>query len=174
MFDPQGTSDHQYRAPLLSDFNNMYGLVAQALAAVTTAGYYGTPQVPTTGSPSKPVYLVRTYVLAGVVLMLILSPLLTISILLLGLRNHKPIRKATFLTVANAVRGPTWDATLFGGCVMPHPALKKSFEGFYVMFGVDQELGDHVGFASIVHPVRRGSLYVGVKQRCKAGSVGDL
>jgi hypothetical protein len=162
MFDPQGTSDHQYRAPLLSDFDNMYGLVAQALAAVTTAGYYGTAEVPTTGSPSKPVYLVRTYVLAIVVIMLILSPLLTISILLLDLRNHMPIRRATFLTVANAVRGPRWDATFFGGCVMPHRALKKSFAGLSVMFGVDNELGNHVGFANVVAPVQRDSLYVGV------------
>jgi hypothetical protein len=165
MFDPQGTNDHQYRAPLLSDFNNMYGLVAQSLAAVTTAGYYGASEVPTTGSPSRPVYLVRTYVLALVVIALILSPLLTISILLLDLTNHRPIRRATFLTIANAVRGPRWDATFFGGCVMPHRALKKSFEGFHVMFGVDYELGNHVGFASVVYPVQRNSLYVGVEAK---------
>lgn len=81
----------------------MYGLVAKSLVAVLTAGYHGTAEVPTTGSPSKPVYLVRIYVLAAVVLSLILSPLLTISILLLDLRNHMPIRRVTFLTVANAV-----------------------------------------------------------------------
>jgi hypothetical protein len=163
MFDPQATNDHQYRAPLLLDFNNMYGLLAQSLAVVTTAGYYGTAEVPTIGSPPKPVYLVRTYVLALVVLALILSPLLTISILLLNLRNHMPLRKATLLTVANAVRGPRWDAAFFGGCVMPHQALKKSFERYYVMFGVDYEFDNHVGFASIVYPVQRDSLYVGVE-----------
>jgi hypothetical protein len=174
MFDPQGTTDHQYRAPLLSDFNNMYGLVAQSLAEVTTAGYYGTSEVPTTGSPSKPVYLVRTYVLALVVLMLILSPLLTISILLLDLRNHMPLRRATFLTIANAVRGPRWDATFFGSCVMPHQALKKTFEGFYMMFGVDHELGNHVGFASVVHPVQRDSLYAGVEAKESRWTISEL
>lgn len=164
MFDPQGTNDHQYRAPLLSDFNNMYGLVAQSIAAVTTAGYYGTSEVPTTGSPSRPVYLVRTYVLAIIVGMLILTPVLTISGLLLNLRNHMPLRRATFLTVANAVRGPRWDATFFGGCVMPHETLKKTFKGLSVMFGVDTEMGNHVGFAQLVGPVQRDMLYVGVTE----------
>ena len=162
MFDPQGTNDHQYRVPLLSDFDNMYGLVAQSIAAVTTAGYYGTSEVSTTGSPSQPVYLVRTYVLAIVVGILILSPVLTISILLLDLRNHMPLRRATFLTVASATRGPRWDAAFLGGCVMPHQALKKSFASLSVMFGVDHEFGNHVGFANAVTPVQRDLLYVGV------------
>jgi hypothetical protein len=48
---------------------------------------------------------------------------------------------------------------------MPHRALKKSFEGFHVMFGVDYELGNHVGFASVVYPVQRNSLYVGVEAK---------
>jgi hypothetical protein len=45
---------------------------------------------------------------------------------------------------------------------MPHQALKKSFASLSVMFGVDHELGNHVGFANAVTPVRRDLLYVGV------------
>lgn len=48
---------------------------------------------------------------------------------------------------------------------MPHHALKKSFEESYVMFGVDHELGNHVGFANIVRPVQRDLLYVGVGEK---------
>jgi hypothetical protein len=39
MFDPKATGDHSYLAPVLADYGKMYGLVAQSLASITTAGY---------------------------------------------------------------------------------------------------------------------------------------
>ena len=154
-----------YVAPLLSNYDNMYGLIAQSLAIVTTSGYYGVSEVPT--SIPKPVYLVRMYILAVVVTILVLSPLLTILILLSNLWRRIPLRRATFLTVAVAVRGPGWDKTFFGLCVMGHGKLVKSFKGLSVMFGVDVDTKSYVGFARKVGPIMKKDLYTGVEGRVR-------
>jgi hypothetical protein len=154
-----------YVAPLLSNYDNMYGLIAQSLAIVTTSGYYGVSEVPT--SIPKPVYLVRMYILAVVVTLLVLSPLLTILILLSNLWRRIPLRRATFLTVAVAVRGPGWDKTFFGLCVMGHGKLVKSFKGLSVMFGVDVDTKSYVGFARKVGPIMKKDLYTGVEGRVR-------
>jgi hypothetical protein len=127
MFDPKETHDHQYRVPILADYNNMCGLIAQSIASVTTSGYYGAAEVCTTGSTPRPVYLVRTYVLAIVV-----------AILFWNLTNRIPLRSASFLTIANAVRGPRWDAALYGGCLMSPWELRHKYRGWSVMYGVDE------------------------------------
>jgi hypothetical protein len=162
MFNPQGTSNHQYRAPVLADYNNMYGLIAQSIVSVTTSGYYGAAEVPSTGSAPKPVYLVRTYVLAVVVAILVLSPLLTTAILLRNLTHRIPLRMATFLTIANAVRGPRWDAALLVGCLMSPRELRYRHRGFRVRYGVDEQAPNHVGFAQEVSTVQSEALYYGV------------
>jgi hypothetical protein len=148
-------------APQLSNYDNMYGLVAQSLAILTTSGYYGVSKVP--ASIPKPVYLVRMYILALVVAILVLAPLLTILILLSNLRHQIPLRRATFLTVAVAVRGPGWDKTFFGLCVMGHGKLVKKFKSLRVMFGVDVDTSSHVGFAKKVDPIKKEDLYTGVE-----------
>lgn len=163
MFDPKETSDHQYRVPVLADYNNMYGLIAQSIASVTTSGYYGAAEVCTTGSTPRPVYLVRTYVLAIVVAILVLSPLFTFAILFWNLTNRIPLRSASFLTIANAVRGPRWDAALYGGCLMSPWELRHKYRGWSVMYGVDEQAPNHVGFAQEVSPVRNKELYAGLE-----------
>ena len=155
MFDPQETNDHQYRAPVLADYNSMYGLIAQSIVSVTNSGYYGAAEVSSTGSAPKPVYLVRTYVLAIVVAILVLSPLLTTATLLWNLAHHIPLRMTTFLTIANAVRGPQWDATLWGGCLMSPRELRYRHRGLRVQYGVDEQAPSHVGFAQEVSPVQK-------------------
>jgi hypothetical protein len=147
MFDPKETSDHQYRVPVVADYNNMYGLIAQSIASVTTSGYFGAAEVCTTGSAPKPVYLVRTYVLAIVVAILVLSPLFAIAILFWNLANRISLRGASFLTIANAVRGPRWDAALHGGCLMSPRELRHRYRGWSVMYGVDEQAPNHVEFA---------------------------
>jgi hypothetical protein len=154
-------------APLLSNYDNMYGLVAQSLAIVTTSGYYGVSEVP--ASIPKPVYLVRMYILALMVAILVLSPLLTILILLSNLWRQILLRRATFLTVAVAVRGPGWDKTFFGLCVMGHEKLVKRFKGLSVMFGVDVDRKSYVGFAKKVDPIEKEDLYTGVEGRERKG-----
>jgi hypothetical protein len=163
MFNPKGTDTYSYRASLLADYNNMYGVIAQSIALVSLSGYYGAAEVPATGSAPKPVYLIRTYILAIVVTILVLTPLFTAAVLVWTLRQHIPVRSATFLAIANAVRRPKWDATLWGGCLMTPAELRRRHRGLKVMFGVDEQAPSHVGFAEQVSPVQREALYYGVK-----------
>lgn len=150
MFDPNGTSDHQYRAPVLADYTNMYGLVARALAAVSTSGYYGAAVVPTEGSTPRPVYIVREYVLAVVLVILVLPSFLCIRALIRARARGVPFRPATFLTVAAGTRGSWWDCALSGDCVMPHSRLLDKHRDSDVMFGVDMN-DAHVGFTPMLH-----------------------
>lgn len=155
MFDPNGTSNHQYRAPVLADYTNMYGLVARALAAISTSGYYGTAVVPTEGSAPRPAYIVREYVLAVVLAILALPSLLCAWALVWARARGVPFRPATFLTVAAGTRGSWWDSALFGDCVMPHSQLLDKHRESGVMFGVDGDVA-HVGFAPNAGPVMGG------------------
>jgi len=162
MYDPQATTNPQYRAPTLFDYNNMYGLIAQSIASVSTSGYYGAATVPAHGSAPVPAYLVRTYILGIVVTLLILCPVLAISILAWRLMNHVPMRAATFLTIANAVRGPGWDNMFYGDCLMSPDDLRHKHRHQYVKYGVDVSKPDHVGFAVDTVPVNRDVYYSGV------------
>jgi hypothetical protein len=125
----------------------MYGAVAQSLASATTAGYYGTAEVPRTGSTSRSVYVVRTYILGLVLAILLAVRVLTTLNLLMYLRNHLPLRRITFLTVANAVRGPWWDMQLLGGCSLSPDELRTEYGNTRVMYGVDERAPGHIGLA---------------------------
>jgi hypothetical protein len=51
ILDSEGTNDHQYRAPVLSDYDNMYGLIAQSIPPPpTTPGNHGVVEVLAIGS----------------------------------------------------------------------------------------------------------------------------
>jgi hypothetical protein len=173
MFDPQATDNHQYRAPLISDYDKMYGLVAQSLATVASAGYYGVAEVPAVGSKPKPVYLVRTYILAIVVTILVLTPLLATALMFYTLFVlHAPLRRTTFLTISNAVRGAWWDLALWGTCLMSPSDARHAFRGIKVMFGatvdvdINGQIGNpsqHVGLALHVAPVHHDRRYFGNK-----------
>jgi hypothetical protein len=79
-------------------------------------------------------------------ILVILVSVLTLWEPLSNLREHLPLRRATFLTIANAIRGPWWDDTLWGDCVLPSKELPEK----RVVFGVDVAHPDHVGLASEV------------------------
>jgi hypothetical protein len=162
MLASKTANGRQYRAPMLADFDKMYGLAAQSIAYVATSGYYGLARVPTVDSEPKPAYLVRNFVLVTLVSMIVLVPILTQGLLFWNRREHVPMRRATFLTVANAVRGPWWDDTLKGGCVMPDSKLRRRHVGLKVMFGVDVSSPSHVGFAKEVLRVQRNAIYEGL------------
>jgi hypothetical protein len=147
MFDSKSSGVFKYQAPLLSDFDGMYGLVAESIVSVITSGYYGVAEVPTVGSEPKPAYFVSTYILAIVVAILVLVPASTEDILLWNRWKRVPIRRASLLTVANATHGAWWDEILHGGCVMSASQLRKEHSGLKVMYGVDVNMPGHVGFA---------------------------
>lgn len=162
LIDPAAHITHTNLAPTLQSYDNMYGLVAQTLAELATAGYYGAAEVPISGSISRPAYLVRGYILALLLVMLVANPLFAVLLLLSNRVRRIPLHRATFLTVANAVRGPWWDALLRGGCVMPDDQLGERYRGVEVMYGVDVNMPHHVGLGQVVAPVRPDGLYAGV------------
>jgi hypothetical protein len=163
LVDYPGRAGHQHKAPALSDYDNLYGAVAESIATITTIGYYGTATVPTIGQPSKPVYIVRIYILAILVAVFVTVTLVCVLDLVYHVMNHIPLRPATFLTIANAVRGPWWDRELFGGCAMDVDALRKKHRT-RVMFGVDIHASQHVGLATSVSEIDNKAKYYGVQE----------
>src|SRR3954453_5120393 len=81
----------------------------RGISSYSTTGHYGTSVVPTVRSPLRPVYAIRMYNLAIVAAALVGVPLLTSFNLLARVIHRLPLRRATFLTIANAVRGQCWD-----------------------------------------------------------------
>jgi len=152
-------------APSLEDFNNLYGLVAQGISSYSTTGYYGTCVVPTIGSSPRPVYIIRMYILVIVVAILVGVPLLTGFNLFAKVMRHLPLRRATFLTIANAVRGPWWDTTLYGGCALTPSELRERHKNEKVAFGADVNHPQHVGLAPEVHRVEDETMYLGIREQ---------
>jgi hypothetical protein len=175
-YDPtrSPTSEVEGRAPTLADFEKLYGLFAQTIATLTTAGYYGVAEVPTLGAGFKEVYIARVYILAILLLFLVFTPVLIILDIGLKLYRRDPLRRITFLTIANAVRGPWWDNLLWGGCLMPPTELRRWFSSsattnvaVEVMFGADERFPQHVGLAPRVESIKSHHIYSGIRKRPK-------
>lgn len=81
VFDPAASNLHPVM-PSLADYERMYGVVAASLTSISLGGDHGIVEVPTTGSPPRPVYVVRVYILATVVVVIVTVPLLTVLSLL--------------------------------------------------------------------------------------------
>ena len=154
-FSPPLSASSTIRFWPLDDFDKLSGLFAQSITAVASAGYLGNVQVPTSGEPSKPVYLARTYILAITLFLLVLPPALAILDILRKMLRHPSLRIATFLTAANAVRGPWWDSLLWGTCTFSAMELQASRDiaDTYLMFGADEHRPEHVGLAPSVKAV---------------------
>lgn len=153
-----------YRAHELRDFDNVYGLFAQSIATITSAGYIGSAVVPTSGLPTSRVYIARIYIIAIVLFILILAPTVAIIDMVVMIRRGRPLHKATFLSIANAVRGPWWDKLMWGYCALSPEELQSTPElaKTYVMFGADETCPQHIGLAVDVRPIEKESLYFGV------------
>ncbi|KAF4624274.1 hypothetical protein G7Y89_g13899 [Cudoniella acicularis] len=157
---PGANNSHQLRVPALQNYTNLFGVVAQSIAIATTAGYYGTVEVPTVGTPEREVYIARTYMIAIVFLpLLAVSCFGTAHLVQLSI-NRLPFRKASFLTIASATKGLWWDRELSGTSAMPESRLRRRY-GRSVMFGVNvKESGSgHVGLAPVVREIEEEGRY---------------
>ncbi|KAK5053099.1 hypothetical protein LTR84_002073 [Exophiala bonariae] len=152
------------RACQPQDFDKVYGLFAQSIAAITSAGYIGSAEVPTSLLPTSRVYIARIYIIAIVLFILIMAPAIAIIDMLVMTRRGWPLHKATFLTIANAVRGPWWDKLMWGYCALSPEELQATPElaKTYVMFGADETCPQHVGLARDVTPIEKERLYFGI------------
>jgi hypothetical protein len=140
-----------------------YGVTALAISQITTAGYFGTATVSTTGQAPTSVYIVRLPVLVTVTCLLTLVVVLISADLILASRKQLPMRKTSFLTIATAVRGRWWDEELYGRCTLGRMLLRDRTQTM-VRFGVDRVNPGHIGLAPTVTPIQREDVYYGVRE----------
>ncbi|KAF6827101.1 hypothetical protein CPLU01_09267 [Colletotrichum plurivorum] len=155
------TFDYLYAIPVSEDWGHFFGNLADALAAIATAGYFGTATVPVVTEVPEDVYIVRTAVLWVILAMFTIVPLMSCIDIWRSKSRGLPFRSATFLAIANAVRGPWWDRELYGSCAADEVSMQKR-SASSVMFGVDANNPYHVGLLPAVLPIQRGQPYFGV------------
>jgi hypothetical protein len=152
--DPLDPSAIEQSIPILEDFENFYGLIAQSIAFMALTGKYGTATVLTVGQSPRPVYIVRVYILGLLVGMLVIaSSLVAIDVLYHWFR-HLPWRKTSFLTIACAVRGQWWDQTLDGYGTVSLKELRKKLN-MKVMYGFDRDDEGSIVLRPEVIPIHR-------------------
>ena len=175
MYDPTSSdSGGVFKVPSLSDFDSLYGIIAESMAIISTNGFYGVAEVSTIDLAPRPVYIIRTYILGVFMTLVILVLVVTLWELLSNIKEHLPLRRATFLTIANAVRGRWWDDTLRGGCVLPPSELLEKHQKQRVMFGVDIEHPEHVGLAPEVSTIQVDQHYYGLGHESSALAVTEV
>ncbi|KAF6784028.1 hypothetical protein CSOJ01_15812 [Colletotrichum sojae] len=160
------TLDILYSIPTDKDWGHFFGNIAQSLAAISTAGYYGTATVPMMTRDAEEVYIVRTVVLWVMLAMFTIVPIMSCYDIWRSKSRGLPFRAGTFLAIANAVRGPWWDGQLYGSCAADELSMQKRSSSS-VMFGADANYPYHVGLLPEVLPIRKGQTYYGVKERDK-------
>lgn len=123
------------RAPTVTDFTNMYGLVASSMVLDMSNGYYGTATVPTENTSSHLVYTVRVpwLLVVDFIVFACISQLL--HDIISSHWNKSPIREMLFIAVATATRGKWWDNQLEGLCAAPQKELRRKTTD-EVTFGV--------------------------------------
>jgi hypothetical protein len=141
------------------DYNVIFGINALAISQITSAGYFGTAMVPTTGQVAAPVYIVRLPVLICVAFLLLLVVCLISADLILASKQQVPTRKTSFLTIAAAVRGRWWDDELYGKCTLGRSSLRSRSTEAKVQFGVDADNPEHIGLAPEVRPILKDEVY---------------
>ncbi|KAF6812951.1 hypothetical protein CPLU01_14781 [Colletotrichum plurivorum] len=160
------TFEKLYSIPTVADWGNYFGNIAQSVAAISTAGYYGTVTVDVVTTVAEEVYIVRTVVLWVMLAMFTLVPVMSCYDIWRSKSRGLPFRAGTFLAIANAVRGPWWDGQLYGSCAADELSMQKRSSS-RVMFGADANNPYHVGLLPEVLPIRKGQTYYGVKERDK-------
>lgn len=64
-------------------------------------------------------------------------------------------------SISMGVRGPMWDSALYGAYIMPNDEMRRRYRGVRVMYGVDENISHHMGFARDVAPTLRTENYSG-------------
>ncbi|GKT50044.1 uncharacterized protein ColSpa_10225 [Colletotrichum spaethianum] len=161
------TIDTLYSIPTTRDWGHFFGNIAQSIAAISTAGYYGTATVPTVARVQEDVYIIRTVVLWIVLVMLAVVFFTSCLDIWRSKSRGLPFRTATFLAISNAVRGPWWDQVLYGSCVADEVAMQKRSSAA-VMFGADVNNPYHVGLLPAVLPIKKDRTYFGIRRRMES------
>ncbi|KAF4454670.1 hypothetical protein FALBO_15784 [Fusarium albosuccineum] len=145
------TLDALYSIPTAEDLGHFFGNMAHAIASISTAGYFGTAEVPTLVRVTEQVYIVRCSVLITAVTMLFLSVAVSIADIIRNRSRGLPYHPAGFLAIAHAVRGPWWDNLLAGYRAWDHTKSQDAT----VMFGIDTADPRYIRLAPTVVPIHR-------------------
>ncbi|KAH7143466.1 hypothetical protein EDB81DRAFT_856995 [Dactylonectria macrodidyma] len=148
------TLDALYSIPTAEDFSHFFGNMAHAIVSISTAGYFGTSEVPTLSRVTEQVYIVRASVLIAVMLMLGLSVAVSLLDIVRNQTRGLPYLPAGFLAIAHAVRGPWWEREMDGHVAWDCIKLRQSHSST-VMFGVDNSDPRYIRLAPSVVPIHR-------------------
>jgi hypothetical protein len=148
------TLDALYSIPTSEDLGHFFGNMAHAIVSISTAGYFGTSEVPTVSRITEQVYIVRCSVLIAVMLMLALAVAVSVLDVVRNRTCGLPYLPAGFLAIAHAVRGPWWDKELEGQLAWDSIKLRQSHTST-VMFGVDSADPRFIRLAPSVVPIHR-------------------
>ncbi|KAH6874434.1 hypothetical protein B0T10DRAFT_586405, partial [Thelonectria olida] len=134
------TLDSLYSIPTSEDLGHFFGNMAHAIVSISTAGYFGTVEVPSVSRITEQVYIVRCSVLITVTLMLALAVAVSVFDIVRNQTRGLPYLPAGFLAIAHAVRGPI--------------KMRQSHAST-VMFGVDSSDPRFIRLAPSVIPIHR-------------------
>ncbi|KAF4982360.1 hypothetical protein FZEAL_2012 [Fusarium zealandicum] len=148
------TLDALYSIPTAEDWGHFFGNMAHAIVSISTAGYFGTSEVPTMSRVTETVYIARCSVLIAVTTMLGLSLIVSILDIVRNRTRGLPYHPAGFLAIAHAVRGPWWDEELRDHRAWDQ-AKSRDAGASTVMFGIDNADPMHIRLAPSVVPIHR-------------------
>lgn len=100
-----------YNALSITQYENILGAVAQSIAAIASAGYYGTAVIPMVGEAPKEVYIARVYIMWIVLLILVAVIAFSVADIVYCLVHHLPFRRTTFLTPQLSASGSVRHST---------------------------------------------------------------
>ncbi|KAI8663020.1 hypothetical protein NCS56_01107300 [Fusarium sp. Ph1] len=147
------TLDALYSIPTSEDLGHFFGNMAHAIVSISTAGYFGTSEVPTLSRVIEQVYIVRCSILIAVTVMLGLCVAVSVLDVIRNQTRGLPYLPADFLAIAHAVRGPWWDYELGG--YKPWGITKSRDPNSTVMFGIDNSDPRYIRLAPSVVPIHR-------------------
>lgn len=148
------TLDQLYSIPSAEDLGHFLGNTAHAIVSISTAGYFGTSEVPIVSLVTEQVYIVRCSVLIAVTTMLTFAVAVSVLDIVRNRTRGLPYLPAGFLAIAHAVRGEWWDRELNGG--HGWDGIKaRARHGSAVMFGVDNSDPRYIRLAPSVVPIHR-------------------
>ena len=134
----------------IAGFDTVFEIMAHEMARIVMSGIFGTATVPTTGEPSKQVYMVREPILSAVVAMLALLVVLVSAHFVWMKSQRVPTRKIGFLTLASSIRGSWWGQEFSDSDVASVDELRKRHAAT-VMYGTYSLEGRRrVGLAPVV------------------------
>jgi len=129
------------------------------------------PQLDNQKLPYIPVYIVRLYVLAIVLSMLVAAFLSSAGYIFCCFVDGIPFNTATFLSITASVQGLWWEEQLSGTGILSTRDMKR-LDTLSVMFGIDKAQPDRIGLAPKVIRLAEWRKNSHAEQQCTTAGGG--